>query len=86
MLLKFDWFDGRSFNHRVITDQHTGKRVGVIRSDGAGGGGGIEVDLFDGKYRIIVDNYKACWGFVKGVEAVLNHMVSVKDQSDSKAA
>ncbi len=85
MRLKFEHFDGRRMVSRSIIDEETGKKVGSIHAHGVGyigheihGGGGIEVSLFDGKYAISVNRYEECWGFVKGVEAVLNHMTSLR--------
>jgi hypothetical protein len=81
MHLKFDHFDGRSWNVKDVIDEDTGKQVGHIRSDGVGFGniGGIEISLFDGKYEATVSSYKECVGFVKGVQAVLNRMISADD-------
>ena len=31
--------------------------------------------MFDGKYQKTVNTYDQCWGFVKGVEAVLRHAI-----------
>jgi hypothetical protein len=52
--------------------------VGFIRSNGTGftNSGGIEISLFDDKYRTVVNSYNECWGFVRGVQAVLNHMTA----------
>jgi hypothetical protein len=86
MRLTFEPFDGRSWNVKSVIDQDTGREVGFIHSNGSGNGGGIFVSLFDNKYATTVHHYEECRGFVKGVEAVLDHMVSAKDQSDSKAA
>ena len=78
MLLKFDRFDGRSLNIRDIIDEDTGKVVGQIASNGSGfnNTGGIDISLFDGKYRTMVSSYKECLGFVLGVQAVLRHMTA----------
>jgi hypothetical protein len=78
MRLTFKVFDGRRKIYREIIDEDTGAKVGSIYSDGVGFGtygDGIEVSLFDGKYSMTVHRYEECWGFVKGVEAVLNHMI-----------
>jgi hypothetical protein len=76
MRLTFKPFDGRRKSYRAIIDEISGQHVGSIQSDGVGfaGYGGIDVSLFDGKYSITVNRYEECWGFVKGVEAVLNHL------------
>lgn len=81
MRLKFDPFDGRKWSTRDVTDEETGKTVGYIRSNGTGftNFGGIEVSLFDEKYRTVVNSYKECCGFVTGVQCVLNRMTSADD-------
>ena len=86
MHLKFEAFDGRGRNYRSVIDEDTGKEVGYIRSNGVGmySGGGIQVSLFDDKYCITVSRYEECLGFIKGVEAVLRHMVSIQDRSAAK--
>jgi len=83
MRLKFDPFDGRKWNTRDIIDEDTGKHVGHIRSNGVGftNYGGIEISLFDDKYRTTVSSYKECCGFVWGVQAVLNHMTAATDHT-----
>jgi hypothetical protein len=82
MQLTFPVFDGRRRGYWSITDQDTGQVVGNIDVNGvgfSGGGGssegGIEVSLFGGKYARTVNRYG--WGFVKGVEAVLNHVTVI---------
>jgi hypothetical protein len=82
MRLKFDHFDGRRWNLKDVIDEDTGKKVGFIRSDGVGftNLGGIEISLFDNKYRTTVSSYKECLGFVRGVESVLNHMTVATDK------
>ena len=79
MRLTFEKFDGRREAYEPITDQDTGKQVGYFSSNGVFSGGGINVSLFDGKYGITVNSYGECCGFVRGVEAVLNHMVELPD-------
>ena len=80
MRLTFKHFDGRRRNYEPIIDEDSGKQVGLIQYDGVGfgGSGGIDVSLFGGKYAISVNQYDECWGFVKGVEAVLNEMTSTR--------
>lgn len=73
MQLTFQPFDGRSFNIRDVIDKDTDRVVGFIRSK-ASVLGGIEVSLFDGKYRTNVSTYQECFGFIKGVDVVLSHM------------
>jgi hypothetical protein len=50
-------------------------RTGEIQTSGVGfaGGGGIFISLFDGKYTTCVNRYDQCWGFIHGIETVLNH-------------
>ena len=81
MRLKFKAFDGRSSNQIPVIDADTGNEVGYIRSNGTGmySGGGIDISLFDGKYRTTVSRYEAVLGFVMGVESVLNRMTSIND-------
>ena len=92
MNLTFKFFDGRGWNYRPVIDEDTGKEVGSIRSNGVGpySSGGIRVSLFDGKYAKTFNRRDECWGFVKGVEAVMNHLTAVEDKSiaehDNEAA
>jgi len=81
MQLEFKAFDGRSHGMRDVTDSLTGKTVGFIQSFavGFGNSGGIEVSLFDGKYRTEVKTQGEVRGFIQGVQAVLNHMVHLKE-------
>jgi hypothetical protein len=78
MRLKFDFFDGRKWCTRDVIDEETGKVVGYIRSNGTGfeNYGGIDIELFDGKYLKVANSYKECFGFVMGVQAVLNHLTT----------
>ncbi len=78
MHLLYEPFNGRRRNHRTIIDRDTGKKVGHIQSSGVGVAGlsGIEVSLFGGKYAINVSTTEECWGFVRGVETVLNHVIT----------
>jgi hypothetical protein len=43
----------------------------------------MDVILFDGNYKATLNSYEACLGFVKGVEAVLNHLLLSKKKSAS---
>jgi hypothetical protein len=83
MHLKFETFDGRRRCDRDIIDEDTAKSVGYIRSNGVGFSnyGGIDITLFDGKYVRTVNTYQECYGFVQGVQAVLNHMTAFTDYS-----
>lgn len=85
MKLSFPKRDNRSHMGRndPITDEDTGEVVGRVYSEREFG---RDVSLFDGKYSASLDTHDAAWGFVKGVEAVLNHMVSRKDAKASEAA
>lgn len=68
----------RAHKYVYVIDEDTRKKVGYIRSEGTGfeRGGGTIISLFGGKY-IAQANMTAEYarGFVKGVEAVLAHMV-----------
>jgi hypothetical protein len=86
MKLTFDKFDGRRFSYKKIIDGDTGDQVGRIRAQGSFEGGGIEVSLFDDTYQIMVNRYEEAWGFVKGVEVVLNRMIPTKSKPAIKAA
>jgi hypothetical protein len=87
MRLAFSRFDGRTECWIDVIDKDTGKKIGFIHPYGVGAyGGGIQVSLLHGKYTAHLNRYEECAGFVKGVEAVLNHMVSMQDQSSEKAA
>jgi len=93
MRLKFEWFNGRRRGYKNIIDEDTGEAVGRIKSLGVGfsgygdgGHGGIEISLFDGTYTITVNRREECWGFIKGVEAVLNRMMPSKKKSQTVAA
>ena len=85
MKLSFPKRDNRSHHGRndPVTDEHTGEIVGYVNSQREFG---RFVSLFDGKYSASLDTHDAAWGFVKGVEAVLDHMVSRKDTKASEAA
>jgi hypothetical protein len=86
MRLEFERFDGRSRAVKDIIDKDTGKMVGHIQSRGVGfeNDGGIDIWLFDGKYQITAHSYPECFGFVQGVQAVLNHMTAATDHSAAK--
>ena len=84
MRLKFEPFNGRHPNYRPIIDE-TGKRVGSIQSNGSGIDG-IQISLFDGKYRTRVNRCETAVGFVLGVQSVLNHMAYIDRKSASEAA
>lgn len=83
MRLTFDWFDARRLNFKDIIDQDTGETIGHIRSNGTGFDhiGGIDISMFDDKYRITVNRCDECWAFIKGVETVLNHMTATGNRT-----
>jgi len=68
-------FDGRRYCYVEIIDEDTGKKVGSVRANGVGFGnhGGIVVSLFGGKYWAELNRFEECYGFMKGVEAVLRY-------------
>ena len=80
MQLSFEPFDGRSFYNiiDVVDKEDSNRVVGYIRTKSSTYSGGIEVDLFDEKYVTFASTYQECFGFVKGVQAVLNHMTFSK--------
>ncbi len=88
MNLVFEPFDGRGLNCRTVIDKDTGAEVGRIMSYGVGPhrSGGIHVSLFGGKYDRYFRRYDQCVGFVKGVEAVLDHMTATGEQTAQAAA
>jgi hypothetical protein len=59
-----------------IKDEDTGKTVGQLLFST---GGGRSVSLFGDKYRGDFKRFEECEAFVKGVEAVLNHVVAIKE-------
>lgn len=79
MKLRFKRFDGRRMARVDVTDEDSGQIVGYIDSNGVGfdNYGGIDISLFEGKYRTTVNRYDACVGFIMGVETVLNHMIRI---------
>jgi hypothetical protein len=80
MKLAFKRFDGRSFNDHEIRDIDSHDRVvGWIASGRQTSG--IHINLFDGKYTTTVPCFEECRGFVEGVEKVLNHMMSLTNES-----
>jgi hypothetical protein len=75
--LHFRTFEGRPLNNIDVTDRITGRAVGFIRSKLETSSTGMDVCLFDSKYRASVESYQEALGFVRGVETVLNHMTDV---------
>lgn len=88
MRLVFQKFDSRKIDYVPVIDQNTGQCVGDIMPSGTGFEryGGIDIALFDGKYCLTAHTYEECVGFVKGVEAVLNHMVAIERPVEVKGA
>jgi hypothetical protein len=88
MRLCFEEFSAHRKASHPIRDADTGEQVGYIETFGVGfaGGGGIFVSLFDGKYATCVNRYDQCWGFVHGIETVLNHMLPKSARIQSNAA
>jgi hypothetical protein len=85
MHLKFDRVGARTTgNEYGISDEVTGKCVGIVSIEGAS-----RVDrgryptriirLFGSKCISRFNTHVECVAFVKGVEAVLNYMLEVKD-------
>lgn len=77
MRLKIPLVDLRSriVGSDAIEDEDTGKAVGALHY----GGGDRTVSLFDGKYQATFPSHEECCAFAKGVQAVLNHMVRIKE-------
>ena len=75
MKLHFEPFDGRVWNTIDVWDKDTNRVVGYIKSKSSAVRG-IHISLFDGKYFSIATTYEECFGFVSGVQAVLNHMTA----------
>jgi hypothetical protein len=71
MQLTFDWFDGRTSRIRAVIDKLNRDEVGHINTCRSSG---ISISLFGGRYEAEVHSYDECVGFIKGVEAVLNHL------------
>ena len=81
--LKLKHLDNLIPNYLLVIDEDTGKEVGYIQS---GNSDGIEISLFDGKYRTRVNRCETAVGFVLGVQSVLNHMAYIDRKSASEAA
>jgi hypothetical protein len=83
-------FDGRSAaNTYPIVEVDTDKVVGLISTGqgwiipGAKRWPSRTISFFDGKYMGEFETHKECEAFAKGVEAVLNHMISTKDMTSA---
>jgi len=76
MNLKFKVFDGRSDNDIDVINEATNEIVGYIKTRPRSG---IRISLFDQKYQGVVSSYEECFGFISGVQSVLNRLVSVND-------
>ena len=75
MRLRIPSVDVRSkqFGCSPIIDEDTGVSVGELWWTQHG----REIVLFDGKYGGNFETDAECFAFAKGVEAVLNHMISL---------
>jgi hypothetical protein len=74
-----------------VIDLDSGNTVGYVETEQGGWIGDTRlptrrISLFDGKYRGSFDNHEECAAFAEGVEAVLNHMVSLGEKQSSEAA
>ena len=64
-----------------IIDQDTNKTVGYIRSGSSVSAGSKYIFLLDGNYTARCASQDECLGFIKGVEAVLNHMLALTNRN-----
>ena len=66
--------------YKDVIYKETGQKIGWVKANGVGfaGTGGIEISLFGGKYSLTANKMDECWGCMKGVEAVLSHMLSTR--------
>jgi hypothetical protein len=69
---------GGSIQSDSVDDEETGKSVGRIVHASSLDGNRRRISLFDGKYEGSFKTHEECIAFARGVEAVLNHMVSLK--------
>jgi hypothetical protein len=81
------YYAGKTSYQYGVFDEVTGKYVGTINIDRYIGKRrvGRTVQLFDKKYGASFDTHMECVAFVKGVEAVLNHILRVKDATSVNA-
>jgi hypothetical protein len=86
MELEFRAFDGEQPSFLPIINKDTGEQVGEIYCQGSVEGGGINVSIFNGKYRGTVNTYEECVGFVKGVETVLTHILPSRTKLATNAS
>jgi hypothetical protein len=83
----FHWT--RKSNAFVVLDEVIGKCIGTVSIDRAPSHRSYPtrtIQLFDSKYTSSFNTHAECVAFVKGVEAVLNHMLKAKDLKSVKAA
>ena len=87
MRLTISYVDTAGPHKGDVIDQDNNKCVGYIRS-GSLNSGFRYVFLFNGKYSARCASQDECFGFVKGVEAVLNYMIAAGDErsSDQKSS
>lgn len=72
--------DRKPFGCSPVIDEDSGLSVGELWW----GQNGQEVVLFHGKYAGSFKTHAECIAFAKGVEAVLNHMVSLSRQQEAE--
>lgn len=69
-----------------VVDKETGKTVGWVHNQRSPGSFAFRhISLFGGKYEAEFssnDSASECRAFAKGVEAVLNHMVDTREESN----
>jgi hypothetical protein len=80
----------RTGNEYGVFDETTGKCVGTVSFDKVPRANHKSyptrtIRLFDSKYVGIFNTHMECVAFVKGVEAVLGHMLKVKDVKSAKS-
>jgi hypothetical protein len=85
MRLLVEWVDMRGgYMSRVawrtdVKDQDTGKKVGFVEAERSPAA--RHISLFGGKYQGDFKTPAECEAFAKGVEAVLNHAVSLDEEA-----
>jgi hypothetical protein len=89
MRLKVPRIDERTLAgnlRRSVTDEDTDKTVGYVQGKQGSSSRSLdrhepsrEISLFGGKYMGSFATNKECEAFAKGVEEVLNHMISLEN-------
>jgi hypothetical protein len=83
---------GMSGHAGDVIDLDTGERVGYIQIHqgfwiGTRRSHTRSISMMDGKYQGSFDTHDECYGFAKGIEAVINHLVAPSaKKSKSEAA